>query len=122
MENKWLNSAIAQGLAGMVLLRLPNQPPEDMIAATAKVWVKVISQIKLYNGWNEQDDKARIEQAFLRLYAECDRFPTPKQFLDRLPPRKTVQALPQPKMTEQQRLIAAERLAQLRMMIKQVAH
>ncbi|OBP35178.1 hypothetical protein A6J59_004140 [Pasteurella multocida] len=98
MENMWLKSVIAKGLAGLIVLRLPNQPSEDTIAKTAEIWVKTILHQKIFNGWNEQDDKWRIEEAFLTLYAECDRFPSPKMLLERLPKRRVL-ALPEPKIT-----------------------
>lgn len=98
MDENWLRATIAKGLAGLVVLRLSGQPPEDMIIKTAEIWVKAILHQKIYNGWNEQDDKWRIEEAFLTLYAECDRFPSPKMLLERLPKRKVL-TLPEPKIT-----------------------
>ncbi len=109
---KWLNVSIAQGLAGLVLLRLPNTPPEDMIKATAKVWVTALTTVKLYGGWNEVEDKWRIESAFTRLYAECDRFPSPKMLIERLPKRKVLE-LPEPQITKEQQEINRQRIAAL---------
>lgn len=98
MDETWLRATIAKGLAGLVVLRLQGQPPEDMITKTAEIWVKAILHQKIFNGWNEQEDKWRIEEAFLTLYAECDRFPSPKMLLERLPKRRIL-ALPEPKIT-----------------------
>lgn len=106
---KWLRVAIAQGLGKLVVLRLANQPPEEMIKATAEVWVQVILNQRIYGGWIESEDKWRIEQAFMRLCAECERFPAPKALLDRLPKRKVIE-LPKPEhkppSPEQQQRIA----------------
>ncbi|ACA32314.1 conserved hypothetical protein [Histophilus somni 2336] len=97
-DEKWLKRTVAQGLGKLVVLRLANQPPEEMIKATAEVWVQVILSQRIYGGWQEKEDKWRIEQAFMRLCAECERFPAPKMLLDRLPKRKTLELPPpQPK-------------------------
>lgn len=93
-DNKWLKKVVAQGLGKLVVLRLANQPPEEMIKATAEVWVQVILSQRLYGGWQEKEDKWRIEQAFMRLCAECERFPAPKMLLDRLPNRKIAELPP----------------------------
>ena len=98
MDETWLRATIAKGLAGLVVLRLQGQPPEDMITKTAEIWVKAILHQKIFNGWNEQEDKWRIEEAFLTLYSECDRFPSPKMLLERLPKRRVL-ALSEPKIT-----------------------
>lgn len=98
MDETWLRATIAKGLAGLVVLRLQGQPPEDMITKTAEIWVKAILHQKIFNGWNEQEDKWRIEEAFLTLYSECERFPSPKMLLDRMP-KRIVLALPEPEMT-----------------------
>lgn len=83
----WLNAAIAKGLMGLVTLRLPNTPPEEIIVKTAQIWVLALTK-GLGNTWNEEDDLWRIENAFMRLYADCDRFPSPKMLIERLPKRK----------------------------------
>lgn len=114
---KWLKSAVSKGLAGLVLLRLPNTPPEELIQQTAKVWLLAITQTKLFNGWNEQDDKWRIEKAFLQLYAECDRFPSPKMLIERLP-KRVVLELPEPTLTAEQQQRNAENWRKLKEFLK----
>lgn len=108
---KWLRVAVAQGLGKLLLLRLANQPAEEMITATAEVWVQVILSQRLYGGWDEAQDKWRIEEAFMRLCAECERFPVPKNFLDSLPKRKVLElpkAEPKPLTPEQKAKISAK--------------
>lgn len=119
MSNKnWLNATIAQGLGGLVLLRLPNQPPEELIKQTAKVWVIALESVKLYGGWNEEDDKWRIEKGFQCLYAECDRFPAPKMLIERMPKRKAVEALPAPALSDEQVARNLARLAKIKRLVK----
>lgn len=114
-NTQWLKATIAKGLAGFIVLRLPNQPPEEMITKTAEIWLQAILHKKLYNGWNESEDKWRIEQAFLNLYAECERFPSPKMLLERLPARKVL-ALPEPvyQMTAQDKARHRQMCQQMR--------
>lgn len=94
-EVNWLKKTVAQGLGKLVVLRLSNQPPEEMIAATAEIWVQALLTQKLDGGWQESEDKWRIEQGFMQLCAECERFPAPKMLLERLPKRK-IPELPTP--------------------------
>lgn len=112
MDNapKWLRVSVAKGLGKLLLLRLANQPAEEMITATAEVWVQVMLSQRLYGGWDEAQDKWRIEEAFMRLCAECERFPVPKNLLDFLPKRKTPELPkpePKPLTPEQQAKVAA---------------
>ncbi|WP_155295594.1 hypothetical protein [Pasteurella multocida] len=50
MDEVWLRATVAKGLAGLVVLRLPGQPPEDMITKTAEIWIKAILHQKIFNG------------------------------------------------------------------------
>lgn len=95
---QWLKSAVSQGIAGLVLLRLPNQPPEEMITKTAQVWLLALNK---HQTWHESEDKWRIEDGFARLYGECDRFPNPKMLLERMPKRKPPLELPPKEMTDE---------------------
>lgn len=120
-NHQWLKATIAKGLAGLVVLRLPNQPPEEMITKTAEIWVKAILHQKIHNGWNAEQDQWRIEHAFLTLYAQCDRFPSPKMLLERLPARKIL-ALPEQtyQMTDEERQLNQQFCQQMKAILRGV--
>lgn len=103
-DNSWLNEAIAQGLMGLVALRLPNTPPEEVIVKTAKIWVLALTK-GCGGQWVEDEDRWRIEKAFVRLYADCEFFPSPKMLIERLPKRKQPEVfMLERKVTDEERL------------------
>ncbi|BFU64735.1 hypothetical protein [Rodentibacter abscessus] len=112
---QWLKETIAKGLGGLVVLRLANTPPEEVIKDTAKIWTLVISRQPNYGGWDEVQDKWRIEEGFMRLYAECEYFPSPKMLIDRLPKRKQPEVyLIERKLTQAEKQRMAENCRKLR--------
>lgn len=102
----WFRGAVVGGLQRLVALSLQGQPPAETIAATALVWVDTLWANK---AWQE-DDQARIDQAFKALCGAVDRWPSPKQLIEQLPARAALPALKRAAPTAQQR---AEALAQI---------
>lgn len=84
------------GLGRALLLRLNNTPPEDTIEAVIQVWFEVITGLSV--AWDEELDAGRITRGFRVVLAKVDRFPTPKQLIEALPPRKPLPALPPEKL------------------------
>lgn len=114
MGERWLKQAIASGVSMLVLLRLRNAPPEDAITGTLQAWFKVLTH---KHSWDENLDRERIEVAFLNLAQNCDQFPTPKQLLEAMPPRK-IKALPEPTLTPAQREKNIKMIQQIRALLR----
>ncbi len=99
-RDKWLLAAIAKGLQHLVVLNLPNHPPAETIAITAKAWLMVLLNQNI--DWNAEQDNSRIETAFLKLM-EHPKWPAPIDFLNVLPPRTPPLALSAPRETPERR-------------------
>lgn len=89
---RWFVDAIGQGLARLVALSLPNQPPAETIQLTHSAWADALWRNR---SWSEAD-RARIAEGFRLLSARVDRWPAPKGFLELLPPRPEAPKLPGP--------------------------
>lgn len=96
MPNAWLKNTVITGIQKLVVLRLPNTPPESAIVATASVWINVLQGMHVR--WEQHLDQTRIEQAFRVLCARCDKWPAPKHLIDALPVRVMPAPLPPPKI------------------------
>lgn len=80
----WLMDAIVDGLSALLALRLDGAPAHDSAVMTAKTWaVAFMAQPRL---WDCQRDAPRVSQAFATLVGQVNRWPTPRQLLDVLPP------------------------------------
>jgi hypothetical protein len=95
MSEQWFRSSIISGLQGLLVLSLPRTPAADNMRNVAAVWIKVLWPRKAWRS----DDSGRIEQAFSCLAAEVHEWPSPSQFLERLPARSQQAQLPPPAMT-----------------------
>ncbi|TCJ95937.1 hypothetical protein EV694_1940 [Volucribacter psittacicida] len=111
----WLQDTIINGLSRLIVLRLQNCPPEDAVELTVKVWLEAITF--KFPHLEEKLDRKRIEQAFLKLCCECERFPTPSMLIERMPPREII-ALPEQEWTEQDRQKAIENIQKLQGILK----
>lgn len=78
-----LHNAMIDGLTMLLTLRLAGSPAADTVAATAQTWSRVLAHGR---EWDETRDVKRFQTAFMVLANECDRWPAPKDFLDKLPP------------------------------------
>ena len=79
-----LHNAVVDGLTILLALRLPGTPAVDTVVATAQAWSSVLA---FGREWDEEQDVARFQTGFLQLAAVIDRWPAPKDLLDKLPPR-----------------------------------
>lgn len=100
-----VRDAILDGLSALHLLRLPNAPAHARMEEVTGVWLSVLEAHCRH--WTPERDKGRMEAAFMRMCAEAERWPTPRQIIDRIPPRKPLPQLPKPKRTagQNQRLM-----------------
>jgi len=85
-NDDWLKKSVSQGLQALLVLHLEGGPGCDTIVETAQVWVMVIKRWPI--DWNEAADRQRLEQGFLLLASQCNRWPSPNQLRTVLPARK----------------------------------
>lgn len=104
---KWLWAVIAEGMQGLLALRLKNAPPEDTIKVVLNVWLIAIQD---YTDWTESIDTERIQKAFVYLYGTRTTWPSPYDFLTAMPKRPAPKALPLKPISEEQRLRNQQRL------------
>lgn len=78
-----LHNAVIDGLTMLLTLRLAGTPAADTAAATAQTWSRVLAHGR---DWDEVRDVKRFQTAFMVLANEMSRWPSPKDFLDNLPP------------------------------------
>ena len=78
-----LHNAMIDGLTMLLTLRLSGSPAADTVAATAQIWSRVLAHGR---AWDEARDVPRFQTAFMVLANEMSRWPSPKDFLDNLPP------------------------------------
>jgi len=107
----WFRAVIATGLQKLLALRLAGTPPEDAIVGTAAVWLDAIWTTGLQ--WDEALDRSRMERAFTALARTCERWPSPKTYLDHLGGRPPQRQLPPPPLTPEQRARNSARLREM---------
>lgn len=78
-----LHNAVIDGLTMLLTLRLSGTPAADTAAATAQTWSRVLAHGR---EWDEVRDLKRFQTAFMVLANEINRWPSPKDFLDVMPP------------------------------------
>ena len=93
----WIEEELRKGLMQLMCLGLPWSPPGDMMQGTLMAWSAAVRHNRV---WDQQMDGPRFHAAFLTLMAECEQWPTPKQFVQSMPPRPELKALP-PKPVDQ---------------------
>lgn len=109
---KFVSDELLTGLQKLMMLRLEGAPPADGIKLTASVWVEAIASVNI--SWAEQLDKGRITAGFTQLFAEIERWPTPKMLIRCLPPR------PEPPKLEHKRQLTPEEKARGRENLKKL--
>lgn len=94
-----IHNAILRGLQSLIALRLRGCPSEDTVQSTVMVWIDTLSYA---HRW-DKSDLPRVQTSFRRLASECNEWPTPRMFLDRLPPRPPPKQLPPPELDDAER-------------------
>ena len=79
-----VNNALVSGLQHMFAMRLPGHPPLDAADGTYQAWIAAFNSLPI--AWDDRRDPQRIEQAFGILWANIDRWPTPKMLIACIPP------------------------------------
>lgn len=92
----FIRTEVVEGLQKLYTLRLSFAPSPDGVVLAAQVWIEAISSLPI--SWCDQD-RGRIRKAFTLLLQDVDKWPSPKQLIDRLPARKPLPSLPQPPMS-----------------------
>lgn len=82
----WFKDSIINGLQALLALRLRNAPSTETLEAVAKIWVATLRNRPI--SWDEEQDRARIQKAFMELAATRTHWPSPADFLSVMPPRK----------------------------------
>lgn len=98
----WIDEELRHGLMQLMCLGLPWAPPPDMMQGTLMAWSAAIRHNR---EWDQEKDGHRFRAAFLGMMADCTQWPTPRQFVDSMPPREQAKALP-PKGVDQERVRA----------------
>ena len=98
---QWMLFEVADGLQRLMYLALPGTPAAEMIEGTARAWTDAF--------WYAP----RIAAAFQGIGHRLERFPTPKAILEAMPDRSLPPALPEPKISEEQRRANLRRMAQI---------
>ncbi len=110
MVDKWLEREVAQGLMGLIALRLDGAPAADSVTQTMDIWLVALTRGRC---WEEEHDAVRLQHAFSTLFATCDRWPAPARLLRELPARKGVPVLAKPVLTDEQRMNGRKKLGEL---------
>tara|TARA_R110000868_G_scaffold142759_11_gene360242 strand:- start:646 stop:1008 length:363 start_codon:yes stop_codon:yes gene_type:complete len=114
MKHDWLKASLIKGLQGLLMLRFQGAPAEDTIASLANAWLAVLTHLP--HTWDQDRDQRRIQKAFVRLAASCDRWPAPKHFIEMLPPIEPLLKLDSPKgkYTDESREMVKKLLAKMK--------
>lgn len=107
-SRRFVSEEIVTGLRILLLLRLEGTPAKDTITMVGKTWIIAFFRLKI--NWTEEKDRWRIREAFEKYSSQAkstDRWPTPRQIIELLPPRIPPLMLNAPTRTPEQ--IAAMR-------------
>lgn len=94
-----VNNAVCDGLTALYLLNLPYSPAKAKMEMVTSVWLNIFTEHCRH--WDSERDKGRLEAAFARIAAEAERWPVPREVIDRIPPRKPTIDLPRPKRSKE---------------------
>jgi hypothetical protein len=108
---QWFRDEIFNGLARLLVLRLPSAPWEDEAEYTQQTWIDTLWSAPV--GWDAEQDALRLRAAFARLAREADRWPVPRQLLEAMPARPPRPRLAAPPMSEAQVARNRQRLAEM---------
>ena len=102
-SKRFVSEEIVTGLRLLLLLRLEGTPAKDTITMVGKTWI--IAFFRLKTNWTEEKDRWRIREAFEKFNSQVkstDRWPTPRQIIDLLPPRIPPLMLNKPERTPEE--------------------
>lgn len=79
----WYTNEIIDGLTKLMSLSLDRTPASDLVQITAATWIDATSYDR---DWQQERDTPRIRGAFSTLARTSDSWPSPRKFLEALPP------------------------------------
>lgn len=107
----WLGEIVKYHIERLRLLNLDGAPLGKSMGVVTVIFAESITASA--SGWDESLDAWRLRQAFIQLEKHCDRWPSPRMVIDRMPPRIYPRALPKPR-TEAMRQAGLQALRELR--------
>jgi hypothetical protein len=121
-HEQWFMAELATGLQKLISLSLNGSPAMETIQLTAVSWAETLWAAPI--GWHSELDAERIQQAFLRIMRDIERWPAPKHLLNYLPqrPQPVHPLLSAPQMSEERRMENQARVAELVAMVKGRGH
>lgn len=104
----WFRDAVVDGLKVLRALNLKGTPGKDLIKKTGEVWIQTL--------WNRpgqwrEEDRDRLDKAFITLATKIDAWPAPVQLLRELPARREHRALPSPGVSPEKRQRAMQHVS-----------
>lgn len=115
---QWFMNEVVTGLQKLISLSLNGSPAMETIQLTAVSWAETLWAAPI--GWHQELDAGRIQQAFLRIMRDVERWPAPKHLLNYLPSRPEPKhpLLSVPPMSEARRQENQSHIANLVAMVK----
>ena len=107
----WLGAIVQCHIARLRLLSLEGAPLAEAMGEVTLIWAETIASRRI--NWDCDQDRARLECAFLELAATCERWPAPAMLLKLLSDRPPAPALPPTDLSPAQRRRNLKRLAKL---------
>lgn len=95
----WIRREIITGMQRLTCLGLDREPASDLVEGTVVAWEEAV---RLNRVWDEELDAPRFRQTFAILSATRKTWPSPADFLEVMPGRAPVQALPRPVCSPEQ--------------------
>jgi hypothetical protein len=109
-DSDWVVAEIADGIQKLLTLGLEGQPASELMRGTVMAWAEAIT---FNRELDREVDAQRFRAAFVILMRDSRRWPTPRQFLDALPPRPQRAALPPRAPSEAEAKAALARIDEL---------
>jgi hypothetical protein len=81
-----IQTAIADGIAKLLVLRLRGSPAQDTVNPLIKTWIDTLNGHPIQ--WDAKQDVPRINAAFMTLQRTVKFWPAPSDLIDAMPPRQ----------------------------------
>lgn len=81
-----IQTAIADGIAKLLVLRLRGSPAHDTVKPLIRVWIETMDSQPIR--WDVERDLPRVVAGFQALQRAVKFWPAPSDFWDAMPPRK----------------------------------
>lgn len=91
--NEWMQTEIETGFQQLICLGLDRQPAMDLMGGTVLAWMSALNHNRV---WDQTPDAPRFRKTFLIMMSERKTWPTPKDFIEAMPPRDQLALTKQP--------------------------